>query len=52
MSIGGGSRTSSREILEIDLEELTETSLFKEDHDADSLRAIEISPRWSASSAS
>jgi|SRR5829696_6875765 len=30
------------EILEIDLEELTETSLFIEDHDADSLRAIEI----------
>lgn len=30
------------EILEIDENELTETSLFKEDHDADSLRAIEI----------
>jgi len=30
------------EILEIDLEEVTRTSLFKEDHDADSLRAIEI----------
>ena len=30
------------EILEIDLDELTETSLFIEDHDADSLRAIEI----------
>jgi acyl carrier protein len=30
------------DILEIDPEELTETSLFKEDHDADSLRAIEI----------
>lgn len=30
------------EILEIDAEELTETSLFKEDHNADSLRAIEI----------
>ena len=30
------------EILEIDLEDLTETSLFIEDHDADSLRAIEI----------
>ena len=30
------------EILEIEEEELTETSLFKEDHDADSLRAIEI----------
>jgi acyl carrier protein len=30
------------EILEIEEDELTETSLFKEDHDADSLRAIEI----------
>jgi len=30
------------DILEIDPEELTEESLFKEDHDADSLRAIEI----------
>lgn len=30
------------EILEIDIEEITETSLLKEDHDADSLRAIEI----------
>lgn len=30
------------EILEIDPDEVTETSLFKEDHDADSLRAIEI----------
>lgn len=30
------------EILEIEPEEVTETSLFKEDHDADSLRAIEI----------
>ncbi|MGC4809214.1 acyl carrier protein [Micromonospora sp. DT228] len=30
------------EILEIDPDELSETSLFKEDHDADSLRAIEI----------
>jgi acyl carrier protein len=30
------------EILEIDPEELTDTSLFKEDHNADSLRAIEI----------
>lgn len=30
------------EILEIDADELTPTSLFKEDHDADSLRAIEI----------
>lgn len=30
------------DILEIDSDELSETSLFKEDHDADSLRAIEI----------
>ena len=30
------------EILEIDSSEVTETSLFKEDHDADSLLAIEI----------
>jgi len=30
------------EILEIDPEEVTETSLFKDDHGADSLRAIEI----------
>ncbi|MGH8880033.1 MAG: acyl carrier protein [Stackebrandtia sp.] len=30
------------EILEIEPAEVTETSLFKEDHDADSLRAIEI----------
>lgn len=30
------------EILEIDLEDLTDTSLFIDDHDADSLRAIEI----------
>jgi len=30
------------EILEIDEEEMTDTSLFKEDHGADSLRAIEI----------
>ncbi|MFE9564810.1 acyl carrier protein [Streptomyces sp. NPDC006487] len=30
------------DILEIDEDEVTETSLFKEDHDADSLRAIEI----------
>jgi acyl carrier protein len=30
------------EILEIDEDQMTETSLFKEDHDADSLRAIEI----------
>lgn len=30
------------EILEIDPDEVTETSLFAQDHDADSLRAIEI----------
>lgn len=30
------------DILEIDSDELTPTSLFAEDHDADSLRAIEI----------
>lgn len=30
------------EILEIDPDDVTETSLFKEEHDADSLRAIEI----------
>lgn len=30
------------EILEIEPDELTPTSLFKEDHGADSLRAIEI----------
>lgn len=30
------------DILEIDPEEMTDTSLFKEDHDADSLGAIEI----------
>lgn len=30
------------EILEIEEKEMTPTSLFKEDHDADSLRAIEI----------
>jgi acyl carrier protein len=30
------------EILEIDPAEMTDTSLFKEDHDADSLGAIEI----------
>ena len=29
-------------ILEIEPEEVSDTSLFKEDHDADSLRAIEI----------
>ncbi|MBC9724530.1 acyl carrier protein [Streptomyces sp. TRM68367] len=30
------------DILEIDEDEVTETSLFKVEHDADSLRAIEI----------
>ncbi|MCX4446074.1 acyl carrier protein [Streptomyces sp. NPDC087866] len=30
------------DILEIEEDEVTPTSLFKEDHDADSLRAIEI----------
>jgi acyl carrier protein len=30
------------DILEIEEEDVSETSLFKEDHDADSLRAIEI----------
>ena len=30
------------DILELEEDEVTETSLFKEDHDADSLRAIEI----------
>ncbi|MBD3010952.1 MULTISPECIES: acyl carrier protein [unclassified Streptomyces] len=30
------------DILELDPDEVTETSLFKEEHDADSLRAIEI----------
>ncbi|KUJ66220.1 polyketide-8 synthase acyl carrier protein [Streptomyces albus subsp. albus] len=30
------------DILEIDPDEVTQTSLFKEEHDADSLRAIEI----------
>lgn len=30
------------EILEIEEDELTDTSLFAEEHDADSLRAIEI----------
>lgn len=30
------------DILELDADEVTETSLFKEDHDADSLLAIEI----------
>lgn len=33
------------EVLEIEPEELTETSLFVEDHEADSLRAIEILAR-------
>ena len=30
------------EILELEEDEVTDTSLFREDHDADSLRAIEI----------
>ena len=30
------------DILEIDPDDVTDTSLFKEDHQADSLRAIEI----------
>ncbi|MCG6495233.1 acyl carrier protein [Kitasatospora sp. A2-31] len=30
------------DILELEEDEVTETSLFKEEHDADSLRAIEI----------
>jgi acyl carrier protein len=30
------------DILELELEDVTETSLFKEEHGADSLRAIEI----------
>jgi acyl carrier protein len=33
------------EVLEVEEDEITETSLFKEDHDADSLRAIEILAR-------
>jgi acyl carrier protein len=33
------------EVLELDPDEITPTSLFKEDHDADSLRAIEILAR-------
>lgn len=33
------------EVLELEPEELTDTSLFAEDHDADSLRAIEILAR-------
>jgi len=33
------------EVLEIEPEEMTETSLFIEDHEADSLRAIEILAR-------
>jgi acyl carrier protein len=33
------------EVLEIEPEEITETSLFAEDHEADSLRAIEILAR-------
>lgn len=30
------------DILEIDIEEMSDTSLFKEDHEADSMGAIEI----------
>ncbi|MFV2144077.1 MULTISPECIES: acyl carrier protein [Isoptericola] len=30
------------DILEVEPDEVTRTSMFKEDHDADSLRAIEI----------
>lgn len=33
------------EVIEVDPDEITETSLFKEDHQADSLRAIEILAR-------
>jgi acyl carrier protein len=33
------------EVLELESDEITETSRFKEDHDADSLRAIEILAR-------
>jgi acyl carrier protein len=33
------------EVLEIEPSEITDTSLFKEDHNADSLRAIEIMAR-------
>jgi acyl carrier protein len=33
------------EVLELEPEEITETSLFAEDHEADSLRAIEILAR-------
>jgi acyl carrier protein len=33
------------EVLEIEPEEITDTSLFVEDHEADSLRAIEILAR-------
>jgi acyl carrier protein len=35
-------RGTVSEILEIDADELTEDGLFKQDHDADSLRVIEI----------
>jgi acyl carrier protein len=35
-------RDTVSEVLEIDADELTEDGLFKEDHDADSLRVIEI----------
>ncbi|MHB8455168.1 MAG: acyl carrier protein [Acidiferrobacterales bacterium] len=38
-------RTIIAEVLEIEPGEMTETSHFKEDHQADSLRAIEILAR-------
>jgi len=38
-------REIAAEVLEIEPEEITETSLFAEDHEADSLRAIEILAR-------
>ena len=38
-------REIATEVLEIEPEEMTETSLFIEDHEADSLRAIEILAR-------
>ncbi|MFF2523754.1 MULTISPECIES: acyl carrier protein [Streptomyces] len=44
--LDSGSKAQIKEIvcdiLELEPEELTETSLFKEEHDADSLRTIEI----------
>ncbi|KAA2254448.1 acyl carrier protein [Solihabitans fulvus] len=38
-------REIAAEVLEIEPEEITDTSLFAEDHEADSLRAIEILAR-------